>query len=218
MKSISCINPENVHTSDIWLLPMQTGLFRRPGKPIRLTNGPLPYSFPCPSRDGKQIFALGTKQRGELVRYDMKSKQFVPFLRWDFCDRPDILPRWEMGRLCFLSGPHPVAQPQRWNRTHAADLSSDGREISRSFLPTERRSHFTPTKTKCLWSAWKAGQPQKIMPTMLLAASWSPDGNYLLITSASPPISLRSPTCAPGRTPLFLLRRKQQRWLLAEPG
>ncbi len=59
---------------------MKTGLFRRPGKPIRLTNGPLPYSNPYPSRDGKRIFALGTKQRGELVRYDMKSHQFEPFL------------------------------------------------------------------------------------------------------------------------------------------
>ncbi len=70
----------NAQQSDIWLLPMKTGLFRRPGKPIRLTNGPLPYSNPYPSRDGKRIFALGTKQRGELVRYDMKSHQFEPFL------------------------------------------------------------------------------------------------------------------------------------------
>jgi Tol biopolymer transport system component len=35
--------------SDIWLLPMRM-LFRRPGKPVRLTNGPLPYSYPYPSR------------------------------------------------------------------------------------------------------------------------------------------------------------------------
>jgi Tol biopolymer transport system component len=66
--------------SDLWLLPMQTGIFHRTRDPIRLTNGPLPYSRPCPSRDGKQIFAFGTKARGELVHYDLKSKQFVPFL------------------------------------------------------------------------------------------------------------------------------------------
>ncbi len=35
---------------------------------------------PIPSRDGKQIFAIGAKQRGELVRYDVNAKQFVPFL------------------------------------------------------------------------------------------------------------------------------------------
>ena len=35
---------------------------------------------PVVSGDGKRIFAIGTKQRGELVRYDMKTKQFVPLL------------------------------------------------------------------------------------------------------------------------------------------
>ena len=80
MRTYLVYESRNGRQSDIWLLPIQTGLFRRSGKPIRLTNGPLPYSVAYPSRDGKQIFALGTKQRGELVRYDMKSHQFVPFL------------------------------------------------------------------------------------------------------------------------------------------
>ena len=66
--------------SDIWLLPMQSGLFRRATEPIQLTAGPLSYSGAIPSRDGKQIFAIGTKGRGELVRYDMKLHQFLPLL------------------------------------------------------------------------------------------------------------------------------------------
>ena len=32
------------------------------------------------SRDGKQIFALGLKERGEVVRFDAKANEFVPFL------------------------------------------------------------------------------------------------------------------------------------------
>jgi serine/threonine protein kinase len=35
----------NGRQSDLWALPMKTGLFRRPGNPIRLTNGPIPYSI-----------------------------------------------------------------------------------------------------------------------------------------------------------------------------
>ena len=51
-------------------------------RPHRLTNGELSYRFAIvrPSRDGKQIFAVGTKWRGELVRYDVQSQSFVPFL------------------------------------------------------------------------------------------------------------------------------------------
>jgi serine/threonine protein kinase len=66
--------------ADVWALPMETGIFHRSRKPIRLTAGPLSYSGAIPSRDGKQIFAIGTKRRDELVYYDMKSHQFLPFL------------------------------------------------------------------------------------------------------------------------------------------
>jgi hypothetical protein len=60
---------------------MERRWLRRASEPMRLTAGPLSYVDPMPSRDGKQVYALGTKQRGELIRYDMKSKQFVPILQ-----------------------------------------------------------------------------------------------------------------------------------------
>jgi hypothetical protein len=60
---------------------MQSGfLRRRPPSPVQLTNGPLSYRAAVPSRDGKQIFAVGTEPRGELARYDANSRQFVPLL------------------------------------------------------------------------------------------------------------------------------------------
>ena len=68
------------NSSDIWALPERTGFLRRSQQPTRLTTGPLLYTAVCPSRDGKRLFALATRQRGELVRYDSKSRQFVPFL------------------------------------------------------------------------------------------------------------------------------------------
>jgi Tol biopolymer transport system component len=66
---------------DLWYLPMERGWSRHTAEPMRLTAGPLSYFNPMPSRDGKQIYALGTQQRGELVRYDMKSKHFFPILQ-----------------------------------------------------------------------------------------------------------------------------------------
>ena len=58
---------------DLWMLPMKAGFLQRSGQLNHLTAGPLSYSGPVASRDGKQIFAAGTKQRGELVRYDGNS-------------------------------------------------------------------------------------------------------------------------------------------------
>jgi Tol biopolymer transport system component len=47
---------------------------------VRLTQGPLNFNNIVASRDGRKIFAVGERQRGELVRYDPSSRQFVPFL------------------------------------------------------------------------------------------------------------------------------------------
>jgi eukaryotic-like serine/threonine-protein kinase len=65
---------------DIWALGLQSGLFHHSAKRTRLTIGPLSYSAAFPSRDGKRIFAVAAKQRGELIRFDMKSHQFLPLL------------------------------------------------------------------------------------------------------------------------------------------
>jgi serine/threonine protein kinase/Tol biopolymer transport system component len=51
-----------------------------PGTPTRLTYGPLKFEAPVVSLDGKKLFVYGWHQRGELVRYDQGSGEFVPFL------------------------------------------------------------------------------------------------------------------------------------------
>lgn len=48
--------------------------------PFRLTEGPLNVWGPAFSPDGRKIFAVAQQQRGELVRYDRSSNQFVLFL------------------------------------------------------------------------------------------------------------------------------------------
>ena len=65
---------------DIWALPRARRLFRRSVEPIRLTTGPLSFQGFTFGRDGKQIFAVAEKGRGQLVRYDMKSHEFLPLL------------------------------------------------------------------------------------------------------------------------------------------
>ena len=67
--------------TDVWVLPEEKlWWFHRSADPIRLTTGPLSYGSAIPSRDDKQLFAVGVQQRAELVRYDKKSGQFLTFL------------------------------------------------------------------------------------------------------------------------------------------
>ena len=66
--------------TDLWAIREGNRLSARSSSPLRLTNGPLSYVRPFPSPDGEHIFAIGLKPRGELVRFDSTSQQFVPYL------------------------------------------------------------------------------------------------------------------------------------------
>jgi len=66
---------------DIWAIREKNGWFGpKSSRPVQLTSGPLNFFSPTPSRDGSQVFVVGEQRRGELTRYDEKSKRFDPFL------------------------------------------------------------------------------------------------------------------------------------------
>jgi eukaryotic-like serine/threonine-protein kinase len=68
-------------TADLWAINEHGSVFRaaRP-EPVQLTTGPMNVGNPVPSRDGKRLFVQGWQPRGELLRYDPKSKQLAPYL------------------------------------------------------------------------------------------------------------------------------------------
>ena len=67
--------------TNIWIVRDRSDWWRKVSRePLPLTVGPLQLSHPLPSADGKKLFAVGTHQRAELVRYDFKSGEFVPYL------------------------------------------------------------------------------------------------------------------------------------------
>jgi Tol biopolymer transport system component len=74
---------QSVHKgrSDLWAIAEHGGLFGTESEsPVQLSSGAPEFSFPAVSADGKQVFAIGTVKQGELVRYDSRLKEFVPFL------------------------------------------------------------------------------------------------------------------------------------------
>jgi Tol biopolymer transport system component len=74
-------------TSNVWALREPEGILRRiNSNPIQLTTGPLSFYQPTSSKDGKNIFAVGEQTRGELMRYDVESRSFVPYLQGHSAD------------------------------------------------------------------------------------------------------------------------------------
>jgi Tol biopolymer transport system component len=67
--------------SDVWTLPEKASFGRSASHiPSQLTTGPLQMSEVLPAKDGKQLFAIGSQLKGELVKFDTKTGQLVPVL------------------------------------------------------------------------------------------------------------------------------------------
>ena len=68
--------------TNVWVMLDHSEWWQRKisAEPIQLTTGPLEFGGPLPSKDGKKLFVGGIQPRAELVRYDAKSGDFVPYL------------------------------------------------------------------------------------------------------------------------------------------
>lgn len=169
--------------SDLWALRDGNG------KPVRLTAGQLGFWNPVSSKDGKKLFAIGTLERSEVVRYDSKSGNFLPFLRGISADGlafsndgawvaytaipGKTLWRSRMDgsdRLQLTSSPEEALLP-RW--------SPDAREIA--FMSRPPGGHW---KIHVVPAA--GGRAEQLMPGDEDEAhpAWSPDGELLIFAGA----------------------------------
>ena len=172
---------EHRQGSDLWALPMQTGFLRRASTPIRLTAGPLEYSGASLSHDGKQIFAIGTKRRGELVHYDSQARQFLPFLGG--ISAIDATFSRDGKWMTYVSYPDHTLWRSRADGTERTQITYPPMKVQAPFIsPDGSKIAFTSAQYDIYLVAADGGTPQKIAEHSA-AANWSPDGNVLLFTS-----------------------------------
>jgi Tol biopolymer transport system component len=175
--------------TNLWAIREKGGLFQKAKhEPVQLTTGPMNLGQPVPSKDGKMLFAIGRLPRGQLVRYDSKSHQLVPFLSGisgtdlDFSRDGEwavyvALPEGTLWRSktdgserLQLSFPPLQAQLPRW--------SPDGKRIAfmATALGKPMKIYFVSTEGSSPEQI-KTGEKNEWDP------GWSPDGNWLAFGS-----------------------------------
>ena len=168
---------------DLWLLPEGRRLFGRNPWPLRLTNGPLSYELPFPSADGKHIYVVGRKKRGELMRYDRKSQQFVPFLAG--ISATDATVSNDGKWVAYQSYPDRSLWRSRIDGSERLQLTYPPTHV---FYP-----RISPDGTKVAYGSedengivnayivsMDGGVPTKIVDNAINAVNWSPDGNSVV--------------------------------------
>src|SRR5882724_687204 len=67
--------------TDLWAVGEEGKFLGKVNRePVQLTTGPVHFRSPVPSKDGKKIYAIGDLVRGEIMRYEAKSQEWVPYL------------------------------------------------------------------------------------------------------------------------------------------
>ncbi len=175
----------------IWTLAEGRG-FSRDGipKPIQLTSGPTLWDKPIPSRDGKKIFATGRTRRGQLVRYDAPSKQFLPFLGGISAEFVSFS---SDGRsVAYVSYPEGILWRANRDGSNAIQLTQPPRY--------PRLIRWSPDGTQILFVDWTAqgvvalyrispmagNTPQRLLPEDSEpenTPSWSPDGRQIVYST-----------------------------------
>ncbi|HEV2396882.1 MAG TPA: protein kinase [Candidatus Sulfotelmatobacter sp.] len=170
--------------TDIWALGARQPLLGRAPAPVRLTNGPASYDGFVPSRDGKQIFAVGAQRRGELVRYDSRVREFVPFLggisAYDVTFSRDG--KW----AAYLSYPEHTLWRSRADGSDRLQLTYPPLVVEFPRIsPDGTRVAFCTGDDNIYLANMAGGKPVKLLNDPLghpNAPDWSPDGNLLALT------------------------------------
>jgi WD40-like Beta Propeller Repeat len=197
MESFLCSDSDNWGRADLWAIREKADLLHKVSRePVQLTAGPLNFYSPQPSLDGKRIYAIGEQPRSELVRYDARSGQFLPYLdgisargvnfsrdaQWvSYISYPE-------GNLwrCRIDGSEKLQLTSAPLSVGSARWSPDGREIaiSASEPGTAGRLYLVPVAGGTL-------RELKVGKFNVGGVSWSADGSSILFNdSINPGVSV----------------------------
>jgi len=174
---------QSVSGGNVWALK-EPSVFGRSSAPVQLTTGPVAFNSLTPSVDGKKIFVDASQGRGELVRYDPKSSQFLPFLSGISAGEVDFSRDGQW--ITYASYPEGAIWRSRLDGSDRLQLTyPNGLDGLPRWSPDGTRVAYVSLQFGRPWKIFlvsaQGGTPEELLPSDDGEAdpSWSPDGKRL---------------------------------------
>jgi Tol biopolymer transport system component/DNA-binding winged helix-turn-helix (wHTH) protein len=175
---------------DVWVWPEERRFRwrKRDEKPIQLTAGPLNFSCPLPSKDGKQIFAVGGTRRAEVIRYNSRSGEFVPY--FSGISAEGLAFSRDGQWVTYTSYPENTLWRSKVDGSERLQLTFPPlRAFLPRWSPDGKQIVFNAILPGKTWNIYlissEGGTPQRVLlgEQGQTDANWSPDGNSLVFGS-----------------------------------
>jgi Tol biopolymer transport system component len=177
---------------DIWAIQENaTKLSSARRIPEQVTAGPMDFSYPIAGKDGRELFAIGTLPRAEVVRFDLRERRFIPYLAGISAEGLDFSQdgKW----VTYTSYPEATLWQSRVDGSERRQLtfppmrvflprwSPDGKQIAFMGGPPGGRWKLGGP-WKIYFISTEGGSPQQLLPgeTNEADPTWSADGNSIM--------------------------------------
>jgi serine/threonine protein kinase/Tol biopolymer transport system component len=172
--------------TDLWAFrDKATLLGKSRGEPVRLTTGEMNALSPLPSKDGKRVFFVGELRRGELVRYDARTREFVLYLSGISAELVSFSRSGQW--LTYVTYPEGNLWRSKADGTERLQLTSLPMQAGLSrWSPDGKQIAFAAAEPDKPWSIYlvpaSGGAPRQLMPEegYQLDPDWSADGSSLV--------------------------------------
>jgi len=172
---------------NIWVFSADDSWFQGQPRAMQLTNGPLDFSEPLPSRDGKKVFAVGAQPRTELIRHDGKNG-FASFLGG--LSVSDVAFSTDGQWVTYVSIPDKGLWRSRLDGSERLQLTDPGKVWAAlpRWSPDVKRIVFMGRTVNTNWRAYlisaNGGSFRDLVPGAQagLDPTWMPDGKSIVLS------------------------------------